>query len=211
MIQSSYNFLLIWECINADNGQFSFHVCILIKAEFRRSTPESQLWYWNLIVQRNTGNLVNLYYRNYKQWESSKKYFHCMVLIDSILLGGVHFGWWDRLMIHMIWLSIWGIRIIEQAHSFFWNRTSLKLINLSKYGMNHPILYLSICPITHSKHLLIAVRIQILQKPSSMFFLDEKKRKQLLRSWAMNWSDFTAQPIDDICAYYGMKVNANYY
>lgn len=43
----------------------------------------------------------------------------------------------------------------------------------------------------------------------SMFFLDEKKRKQLLRSWAMNWSDVTQQPIDDICAYYGMKVNAN--
>ncbi|KAH6793195.1 anoctamin-like protein [Perilla frutescens var. hirtella] len=35
---------------------------------------------------------------------------------------------------------------------------------------------------------------------------DEKKRKQLLRSWAMNWSDFTTQPIDDICAYYGMKI-----
>lgn len=40
-----------------------------------------------------------------------------------------------------------------------------------------------------------------------MFLLDEKKRKQLLRSWAMNWSDFTQQPIDDICAYYGMKVH----
>ncbi|KAG6425872.1 hypothetical protein SASPL_110078 [Salvia splendens] len=35
---------------------------------------------------------------------------------------------------------------------------------------------------------------------------DEKKRKQLLRSWAMNWSDVTHQPIDDICAYYGMKI-----
>ncbi|KAG6395749.1 hypothetical protein SASPL_141873 [Salvia splendens] len=35
---------------------------------------------------------------------------------------------------------------------------------------------------------------------------DEKKRKQLLKSWAMNWSDVTHQPIDDICAYYGMKI-----
>ncbi|XP_051147802.1 anoctamin-like protein At1g73020 [Andrographis paniculata] len=35
---------------------------------------------------------------------------------------------------------------------------------------------------------------------------DEKKRKQLLRSWAMNWSDFTSQPIDDICSYYGIKI-----
>ncbi|KAI3455529.1 hypothetical protein Pfo_012192 [Paulownia fortunei] len=35
---------------------------------------------------------------------------------------------------------------------------------------------------------------------------DEKKRKQLLRSWAMNWLDFTSQPIDDICSYYGMKI-----
>ncbi|KZV42649.1 anoctamin-like protein-like [Dorcoceras hygrometricum] len=35
---------------------------------------------------------------------------------------------------------------------------------------------------------------------------DESKRKQLLRSWAMNWLDFTTQPIDDICSYYGVKV-----
>ncbi|KAL7100063.1 hypothetical protein ACP275_09G125200 [Erythranthe tilingii] len=35
---------------------------------------------------------------------------------------------------------------------------------------------------------------------------DEKKRKQLLRSWAMNWLDFTSQPIDDICSYYGVKI-----
>ncbi|KAK6125134.1 hypothetical protein DH2020_041147 [Rehmannia glutinosa] len=37
---------------------------------------------------------------------------------------------------------------------------------------------------------------------------DEKKRKQLLRSWAMNWLDFTSQPIDDICSYYGIKIIA---
>ncbi|PIN11767.1 hypothetical protein CDL12_15633 [Handroanthus impetiginosus] len=35
---------------------------------------------------------------------------------------------------------------------------------------------------------------------------DEKMRKQLLRSWAMNWLDFTSQPIDDICSYYGKKI-----
>ncbi|KAL8458455.1 hypothetical protein ACS0TY_036098 [Phlomoides rotata] len=35
---------------------------------------------------------------------------------------------------------------------------------------------------------------------------DERKRKQLLRSWAMNWSDFTSQPIDDISSYYGIKI-----
>ncbi|XP_075494187.1 anoctamin-like protein At1g73020 [Primulina tabacum] len=35
---------------------------------------------------------------------------------------------------------------------------------------------------------------------------DESKRKQLLRSWAMNWLDFTTQPIDDICSYYGVKI-----
>ncbi|KAL3632903.1 hypothetical protein CASFOL_025887 [Castilleja foliolosa] len=35
---------------------------------------------------------------------------------------------------------------------------------------------------------------------------DENKRKQLLRSWAMNWLDFTSQPIDDICSYYGTKI-----
>lgn len=57
---------------------------------------------------------------------------------------------------------------------------------------------------------LKVVRIHILQTTSVFYFLDEKKRKQLLRSWAMNWSDFTTQPIDDICAYYGMKVNADH-
>ncbi|GER53492.1 anoctamin-like protein At1g73020 [Striga asiatica] len=35
---------------------------------------------------------------------------------------------------------------------------------------------------------------------------DENKRKQLLRSWALNWLDFTSQPIDDICSYYGLKI-----
>ncbi|KAL0415140.1 UNVERIFIED_CONTAM: Anoctamin-like protein [Sesamum latifolium] len=35
---------------------------------------------------------------------------------------------------------------------------------------------------------------------------DERKRKQLLKSWAMNWLDFTSQPIDDICSYYGIKI-----
>ncbi|KAL6496974.1 hypothetical protein OROGR_028903 [Orobanche gracilis] len=35
---------------------------------------------------------------------------------------------------------------------------------------------------------------------------DENKRKQLLRSWAMNWLDLTSQPIDDICSYYGAKI-----
>ncbi|CAN4086906.1 unnamed protein product [Withania somnifera] len=39
---------------------------------------------------------------------------------------------------------------------------------------------------------------------------DEKKRKQLLRSWALNWWDFTVQPIDDICNYYGTKI-ASYF
>ncbi|KAL2243264.1 UNVERIFIED_CONTAM: Anoctamin-like protein [Sesamum indicum] len=36
---------------------------------------------------------------------------------------------------------------------------------------------------------------------------DERKRKQLLKSWAMNWLDFTSQPIDDICSYYGIKIS----
>uniref|UniRef100_A0A1S3ZGM4 Anoctamin-like protein At1g73020 n=1 Tax=Nicotiana tabacum TaxID=4097 RepID=A0A1S3ZGM4_TOBAC len=39
---------------------------------------------------------------------------------------------------------------------------------------------------------------------------DEKKTKQLLRSWALNWWDFTVQPIDDICNYYGTKI-ASYF
>ncbi|RDY01878.1 Anoctamin-like protein, partial [Mucuna pruriens] len=35
---------------------------------------------------------------------------------------------------------------------------------------------------------------------------DEKKRKKLLRSWALHWWHFTSQPIDEIYSYYGAKV-----
>lgn len=35
---------------------------------------------------------------------------------------------------------------------------------------------------------------------------DDVIRKQLLKSWALNWWDFTKQPIDEICSYYGMKI-----
>lgn len=35
---------------------------------------------------------------------------------------------------------------------------------------------------------------------------DEKKRKQLLKNWALNWLDFTSQPIDEIYLYYGTKI-----
>ncbi|OVA11742.1 Anoctamin/TMEM 16 [Macleaya cordata] len=35
---------------------------------------------------------------------------------------------------------------------------------------------------------------------------DEIKRKELLRSWALNWLDFTWQPIDEIYSYFGTKI-----
>ncbi|KAI4329178.1 hypothetical protein L6164_021470 [Bauhinia variegata] len=35
---------------------------------------------------------------------------------------------------------------------------------------------------------------------------DEKKRKKLLRSWALKWWDVTNQPIDEIYSYYGAKI-----
>lgn len=35
---------------------------------------------------------------------------------------------------------------------------------------------------------------------------DETKRKKLLHSWALNWQDFTNQPIDDIYSYFGTKI-----
>ncbi|XP_022853713.1 anoctamin-like protein At1g73020 [Olea europaea var. sylvestris] len=38
------------------------------------------------------------------------------------------------------------------------------------------------------------------------YFIDENKRKKLLRSWALNWWDFTTQPIDEIYLYYGVKI-----
>ncbi|KAL8230308.1 hypothetical protein R6Q57_000085 [Mikania cordata] len=34
----------------------------------------------------------------------------------------------------------------------------------------------------------------------------EVKRKQLLKCWALNWRDFTNQPLDEIYAYYGAKI-----
>ncbi|KAG1346397.1 anoctamin-like protein [Cocos nucifera] len=35
---------------------------------------------------------------------------------------------------------------------------------------------------------------------------DEKKRKQLLKNWALNWLDFTSQPVDEIYLYYGTRI-----
>lgn len=35
---------------------------------------------------------------------------------------------------------------------------------------------------------------------------DEIKRKQLLRNWALNWLEFTWQPIDEIYSYFGTKI-----
>ncbi|GAB4850400.1 hypothetical protein Ancab_029705 [Ancistrocladus abbreviatus] len=53
----------------------------------------------------------------------------------------------------------------------------------------------------------------LLQKLESMGLVkqvfplhDERKRKLLLRSWALNWWDFTRQPIDDVYSYFGTKI-----
>ncbi|CAO2813180.1 unnamed protein product [Amaranthus hypochondriacus] len=35
---------------------------------------------------------------------------------------------------------------------------------------------------------------------------DEQKKKAMLRSWALNFCDFTSQPIDDIYLYFGTKI-----
>ncbi|KAG9455577.1 hypothetical protein H6P81_000085 [Aristolochia fimbriata] len=35
---------------------------------------------------------------------------------------------------------------------------------------------------------------------------DEAKRKWLLRNWALNWLDFSWQPIDEVYSYYGTKI-----
>ncbi|PIA42931.1 hypothetical protein AQUCO_02000404v1 [Aquilegia coerulea] len=35
---------------------------------------------------------------------------------------------------------------------------------------------------------------------------DEAKRKELLRTWALNWKDLTRQPIDEIYTYFGTKI-----
>ncbi|ONM38865.1 Anoctamin-like protein [Zea mays] len=43
-------------------------------------------------------------------------------------------------------------------------------------------------------------------KQTKTFVADEIKRKQLLRNWALNWLDFTWQPIDEIYSYFGTKI-----
>ncbi|CAK7356812.1 unnamed protein product [Dovyalis caffra] len=35
---------------------------------------------------------------------------------------------------------------------------------------------------------------------------DEIKRKKLLKSWVLNWRNFTNQPIDDMYSYFGLKI-----
>jgi len=42
--------------------------------------------------------------------------------------------------------------------------------------------------------------------PAKTSVADEIKRKQLLRNWALNWLEFTWQPIDEIYSYFGTKV-----
>lgn len=36
---------------------------------------------------------------------------------------------------------------------------------------------------------------------------DEQKKKEMLRSWALNFWDVTRQPIDDIYLYFGAKAS----
>lgn len=40
-----------------------------------------------------------------------------------------------------------------------------------------------------------------------LYFSDEQKKKAMLRSWALNFWDFTSQPIDDIYLYFGTKAS----
>ena len=42
---------------------------------------------------------------------------------------------------------------------------------------------------------------------SFLLLADEVKKKQLLRSWALNWWDLLKQPIDDVYLYFGTKVD----
>ncbi|KAL0663827.1 hypothetical protein Bca4012_100664 [Brassica carinata] len=42
-------------------------------------------------------------------------------------------------------------------------------------------------------------------KSTGLEYTDELKRKELLRTWALNWWNFTNQPIDKIYSYFGAK------
>jgi anoctamin-10 len=52
----------------------------------------------------------------------------------------------------------------------------------------------------------IQVLVKFVVLANNIFVADEVKRKQLLRNWALNWHDFTWQPIDEVYSYFGTKV-----
>ncbi|KAL1339025.1 hypothetical protein AAHE18_U002200 [Arachis hypogaea] len=55
------------------------------------------------------------------------------------------------------------------------------------------------------EHLLPKLESEIIIK--QIFPLhDDKIRKKLLKTWALQWWDFTTQPVDEIYAYYGSKI-----
>jgi hypothetical protein len=53
---------------------------------------------------------------------------------------------------------------------------------------------------------MIQVLVKFVVLANNIFVADEVKRKQLLRNWALNWHDFTWQPIDEVYSYFGTKV-----
>lgn len=57
-----------------------------------------------------------------------------------------------------------------------------------------------------SLFLLLLIYLVWHLKNGEVFCVDEIRRKQLLRTWALNWLDFTWQPIDEIYSYFGTKV-----
>ncbi|KAJ4787385.1 Anoctamin-like protein [Rhynchospora pubera] len=65
--------------------------------------------------------------------------------------------------------------------------------------------------IKYEKNESLLKRLEIEGVVKQVFPLhDEVKRKQLLRKWALNWLDFTWQPVDEIYSYFGSKI-ASYF
>lgn len=67
--------------------------------------------------------------------------------------------------------------------------------SLSKYS------HCTVCLVNQEILFKFGIKLMIL------WFIDETKRKKLLHSWALNWQDFTNQPIDDIYSHFGTKVS----
>lgn len=97
---------------------------------------------------------------------------------------GSLFSWWERLQCykHLIYGAVnkqkSGITLKSEGKEFCWNVGESLMHRLETEGIAKEVFPLH----------------------------DELERKKLFRTWALNWWDFTNQPIDEIYSYFGTKI-----